>query len=721
MKSTHPVIALVGNPNVGKTTLFNNLTGSKQRVGNWPGVTVEHKEGSYSFAEQKYDVIDLPGIYSLSASSPDEVVARDFVLNQKPDLIVNIVDAANLERNLYLCVQLMEMQLPMLLVLSMVDIAAMNGIGIEYIHLSSHLGFPVFPVILNKKFHADNLKAMIAEALQNTPHCGHIHYDEIVEKALLNLQKQLENECSEELLEQSADSLYPMQNIIRWKALKLIEHDPIVSASVSAECLVVAEKEIRAIEKHRGQSSEAVIADDRYGYIRGLCKDVIKRKNIAKLTLSDRIDKVMLNNLLGLPIFFFVMYLVFLVAVRLSQPIIDIIDNSLSYLLVEKLSQLLSLTVLPEWILFLITEGLGGGITTIGTFVPPIFFIFMSLSILEDSGYMARAAFIADKFMRKVGLPGKAFIPLIVGFGCTVPAIMATRTLESRRDRVFASLLTPFMSCGAKLPVYTFLVLYFFESKADIVIFSLYLGGVVMAMLTALLLKKTLFKTEPGNFVMELPPYHIPTLNGIMLHTWHRLKDFILRAGKTILSVIILINILQVIYVTDPFAKSGSEDTPSARITILELTGKTIAPVFVPMGIRIENWQASVALTSGLFAKEAVVGTLQSLYQEEGSELSDNIRSSFGSWQAAYAYLLFVLLYAPCIAAMAMMFKEHGAKWLIFSLVYLTALAWMIATLFYQISTFNSGSILWIGICVAMALSFYFIMNLMGRSEKNVI
>ncbi len=705
----NPVIALAGNPNVGKTTLFNSLTGSRQRVGNWPGVTVEYKAGTFGYQGTEYELIDLPGIYSLSASSPDEIVARDFIINEKPDLIVNIVDAANLERNLYLTVQLMEMRVPILLVLSMIDIADQNGIIIDSDHLQSHLGYPVFPVTLNRKFDADALKEAINQSLSKVPSSCEIRYDEIVEKSLENL-----------LSTHSANDATPA-GLQRWRFVKLLERDHEESGKASASVMESIEKEIKAIEKHRGQRSEAVIADDRYGFIRGLSKDVLRRKKLSRHTVSDRIDKVVLNGFLGLPVFFFVMYLVFLIAVRFSQPLIELIDMGLSFLLVEQMEALLSLTIIPEWLIYLISEGLGGGITTIGTFVPPIFFIFVSLSILEDSGYMARAAFIADKFMRKAGLPGKAFIPLIVGFGCTVPAIMATRTLESRRDRVFTSLLTPFMSCGAKLPVYAFLVMYFFESKADIVIFSLYMGGVLMALLTALLLKKTLFKTEPGNFVMELPPYHIPTFNGILLHTWHRLKDFVLRAGKTILGVIILINILQVIYVGDPFTKTHANEEPPSRITVLELGGKVIAPVFGPMGIKAENWQASVALLSGLFAKEAVVGSLQSLYGGEEEEVGTNIRAGFGSWQAAYAYLLFVLLYAPCIAAMGMLFKEHGIRWLIFSLIYLTILAWMVATLFYQISTFGAGSIVWIGICVAIAIAFYMSMNYMGRKEQNVI
>ena len=705
----HFTIALAGNPNVGKTTLFNALTGARQKVGNWPGVTVEHKEGSCSFKDITLSVIDLPGIYSLSATSPDEQVARDYIQIHQPDLIVNICDASNLERNLYLSIQLMEMRAPLLMVLSMTDIASANGIEIDSKHLQSHLGFPVLPVVLNRRFDIDNLLQAIYDTLMQPSPAGEVHYDEVVEKALSNISSILDDET------------VPKAQDKRWYALKLLEEDRHLRIELSTEQQNAVCKESKAIEKHRGQSTPAVIADDRYGFIKGLAKDVLMRKKMSRYTFSDKIDRVVLNSFVGLPVFFAVMYLVFLIAVRFSAPLVDIIDGGLSWLFVDQLTALAEGLSLPAWLIFLLGEGLGGGIATIGTFVPPIFFIFVSLSILEDSGYMSRAAFIADKFMRKAGLPGKAFIPLIVGFGCTVPAIMATRTLESKRDRIFASLLTPFMSCGAKLPVYTFMAMYFFPKKADIVIFSLYLGGVLMAMITALMLKKTLFKTEPGNFVMELPPYHIPTFNGIMLHTWHRLKDFILRAGKTILGVIILINILQVIYVADPFADQPLPGESRAKINVLELSGKAITPLFAPMGIKADNWQASVALFSGLFAKEAVVGSLQSLYEEEGGVMEDNMIAGFGSWQAAYAYLLFIMLYAPCIAALAMMFKEHGTRWFIFSLVYLTLLAWIVATLFYQISVYNAASALWISIAIALGAAFVITINYLGRREAHVV
>jgi ferrous iron transport protein B len=723
-----PVIALAGNPNVGKTTLFNALTGSRQTVGNWPGVTVEHKSGSFSYHGSKYEVIDLPGIYSLNGGTPDELVARNYILNEKPDLIINIVDASNLERNLYLTVQMMELGAPILMCLSMTDIAEKNGLKIELAHLSSHLGFEVKPLVLNKRFNPETLMERIEHNLAHPPIPAQIRYDEVVEE---HLEKIWHGVLSKNGLDQELDNAKPLATDIywqvqktRWQALKIIEGDQEYLMQLSNDELEAVQKEIKAIEKHRGQVAINVIADDRYGFIRGLVKDVVKRRRPGNWTFSDAVDRVLLSGFLGLPIFFFVMYLVFLIAVRASDPVIGLIEGGLSWLFLEQLPAMLEILSVPSWITYFLSDAIGGGIVTIGTFIPPIFFIYISLSILEDSGYMARAAFIADKFMRKIGLPGKAFIPLLVGFGCTVPAIMATRTLENPRDRVFASLLTPFMSCGAKLPVYTFLAMIFFPARADIVIFGLYFFGVVMAMLTGLLLKKTIFKTEPGNFVMELPPYHVPTFNGIMLHTWFRLKDFVLRAGKTILIVIVLITIMQAIMVPNVFSPERE------KVSVLEVAGHAITPVLRPIGIENDNWAASVALITGLFAKEAIVGTMQSLYsgqdmsmelneeEEIPPSLSENLQARFGGWKAALAYLIFVVLYSPCAAALAMLFKEHGSRWTIFTFIYLNILAWIIAMLFFQIASFTPGSVYWIALGLGILTLIYFNMKAIGKHNE---
>ncbi|MCB5272179.1 MAG: ferrous iron transport protein B [Candidatus Cloacimonetes bacterium] len=722
-----PVIAVAGNPNVGKTTLFNALTGSRQTVGNWPGVTVEHKSGSYVYDGTTYEVIDLPGIYSLSGGTPDELVARNFILNEKPDLIVNIVDASNLERNLYLTVQLMELGAPILMCLSMKDIAERNGLKIDLKRLSEHLGFPVESYTLNKRFHAEPLKQKIKDTLAAPPIPNQISYDEIVEVHLDKIWQGIlsQNNVIDAALDKpQATDLYWQVQKTRWQALKLIEGDKEYLLQLSEDARLEVEKEIKAIEKHRGQAAPNVIADDRFGFIRGLAKEVVKRERPGNFTFSDAVDKVLLSGWMGLPIFFFVMYLVFLVAVKASAPVIGWIESGLGWLFIDQVGALLQLAHAPFWLKYLLSDALGGGIVTIGSFIPPISFIYVSLSILEDSGYMARAAFIADKYMRRIGLPGKAFIPLLVGFGCTVPAIMATRTLENPRDRVFASLLTPFMTCGGKLPVYTFLAMIFFPRHADIVIFGLYLFGIVMALGTGLLLKKTIFKTEPGNFVMELPPYHVPTFNAITLHTWFRLKDFILRAGKTILLVIIVINILQIIMVPNIFSPQREQTS------VLEIAGHAITPVLKPMGIERDNWPSSVALITGLFAKEAIVGTMQSLYSgsemsmemsdtKENSPLKLNIQERFGGWKVALAYLLFIVLYSPCAATLTILFKEHGVQWTIFTFFYLNILAWVIAMVFYQIATFSLASIYWLAIGLVFLTIIYLNLRAIGNRNES--
>lgn len=720
-----PTIALAGNPNVGKTTLFNALTGARQTVGNWPGVTVEHKSGSYQYKQVKHEVIDLPGIYSLSGGTPDELVARNFILNEKPDLIINIVDASNLERNLYLTVQLMELGAPILMCLSMADIAERNGLRIEVKHLSDHLGCPVIPLVLNKRFDPNQLFEEIDKALTEPPVPTQITYDEIVEKHLENVWRRIIKTWKrEDPTTKQSREIYKELQKSRWQALKLIEGDLEYTLQLPEEDRLAVEQEIKAIQKHRGQIASNVIADDRYGFIRGLVKDVVKRKKPGYWTFSDSIDRVLLSGIFGLPFFFVIMYFVFLFAVRASEPFIGWIEGGLSWLFLDQLGATMEFLKAPYWLKYLFSDALGGGVVTIGTFVPPIFFIYISLSILEDSGYMARAAFIADKFMRKIGLPGKAFIPLLVGFGCTVPAIMATRTLENPRDRLFASLLTPFMSCGAKLPVYTFLAMIFFPQRADIVIFGLYIFGIIMALITGLILKKTVFTQEPGNFVMELPPYHVPTFNGIFLHTWFRLKDFILRAGKTILVVIIVINVLSVVMVPNVFSPQRE------KVSILQVGGHLITPVLQPMGIQADNWAASVAIITGLFAKEAIVGTMQSLYsgaelsmemeeeEEADTDLSRNLWERFGSWKSALAYLLFVVLYSPCMAALAMLFKEHGSRWTIFTFIYLNILAWLVAMLFYQISAFNSASPYWIMTGFVILALIYINLKSIGKKHE---
>lgn len=707
-------IALIGNPNVGKTTVFNILTGSHQTVGNWPGVTVEYKEGSFNHGGINIKVIDLPGLYSLTTSGMDEKVTRNYILQSKPDLLVNIVDASNLERNLYLTIQLIEMKVPVLLVLTMLDIAEQNRMSIELEHMQKHLGCAVVPLQLFQKKSEHLLKQEVLNALAHS--CKptlQINYDDVVEIGLLKLMA---------VLDYSKFICIPND---RWIALKLMEQDEDYLALLNEKELSKLNQICKAIEKHRAQPIKNVIADDRYAIIHGLTIDVVNRKTQWRETLSDKVDTIALSGIWGLPIFFFVMFLVFSLTIKASQPIVGLINSGLGWLFVKQLGLGLHLLSLPVWLSNFLANGIGGGLVIIASFVPPIFFIFLSLGWLEDSGYMSRAAFVADKFMRSIGLPGKAFIPLLVGFGCTVPAIMATRTLENKRDRIMTSLLAPFMSCGAKLPVYTFLCMIFFPKNANLVVFGLYMTGIFLAMLTGLLLKKTLFKTQPSDFVMELPSYHLPTFNGVMMHAWFRLKDFILRAGKTILLVIVLMYVLQMINLPLREQSSLHQTEDIHRVSVLEFTGKAINPVFRPMGISSNNWHASVALLSGLFAKEAIVGSLQSLYVTRHNEkLTDAIKRHFGSASAAYAYLLFILLYSPCAAALTMLWKEHGKGWMLFAFGFLTLQAWMIATLFYQISQFSvnpTRTLFWVGIIQFMFVMQYVILWVRGKSYAPAI
>ncbi|MDD3050646.1 MAG: Fe(2+) transporter permease subunit FeoB [Candidatus Cloacimonetes bacterium] len=731
-------IALVGNPNCGKTTLFNVFTGSKQRVGNWPGVTVEHKEGVFKHKNETIQVIDLPGIYSFSAFSPDEKVSREYILRNTPDLVINILDASNLERNLYLTTQLIEMKVPILIALNMMDMAKEKRITIEIDHLSKHLGIPIIPIIAGKKTGIDELKDKIIELAHSKPITKtRVFYDSYLETCL----QQLEAEVSENAAAESVDE--------RWLAVKLLENDELANQITKNRFENSVKNFSKKIEKHTGDSCELVIADGRYGFIHGLAKDVVKRDNQLRKTISDSIDNIVLNRLLGLPLFLGIMYLVFYLTINLGEPFINFFDSLFGTIFVDGFAQLLNSLNFPNWAIVLLADGIGGGIQTVATFVPPIFFMFLSLSFLEDSGYMARAAFVMDKFMRYIGLPGKAFIPMLIGFGCNVPAIMATRTLENENDRLHTILINPLMSCGARMPVYALFAAVFFPSKGGFVIFSLYVTGILLAIITGLVFKKTILKGDITSFVMELPTYHIPTFNGVFLHTWLRLRGFIYRAGKVILFFIIIISFLNSISSDWEF---GNQEIDKSMLSGI---GKIINPVFRPMGITDENWPATVGLITGIFAKESVVGTLDLLYsgmaqselgedetdfnfrdgvvnsfktffEGEGDEEDDLLKTvvqeemvkQFGGSRNAFAYLLFILIYTPCIAVIAAIYRETNLFWAVFNTLYLTTLAWVTAVLFYNTSMIfeqPSQSFFWIAICLIMILFSYFALRIWGN------
>lgn len=758
-------IALAGNPNCGKTTLFNALTGSHQRVGNWPGVTVERLEGTYRDGETEVCVVDLPGIYSFSAYSVDEKVSREYILKEKPDVVVNILDATNLERNLYLTTQLLEMRVPVVIALNMMDIANQRKIRIEVDHLAKHLNCPVIPLVASRKEGLDRLKASVLDAAQKrSVSPTRVEYDSEVEAALSRLQ----NQVKESAVQAKVDA--------RWLAIKLLEGDVLADEITAGAFADDVKKSSEKIRHHVGDDIDVVIADGRYGFIHGLTRDVVVRTSQVRRTVSDAIDKVVLNRVLGIPVFLLVMYLVFVLTTNVGGGFIDFFDILCGTIFVDGFGALLSAMNSPEWLITLLAGGIGGGIQTISTFIPPIFFIFLCLSFLEDSGYMARAAFVMDRLLRAIGLPGKAFLPMLVGFGCNVPGIMAARTLENERDRVMTVLMNPFMSCGARLPVYILFAAAFFPHSGGALIFGIYLAGIALSVLTGLVLRKTVLKGDAATFVMELPPYHVPTFNGVMLHTWNKLKGFVFRAGKVILPIIVILSFLNAVGTDGSF---GNEDSEKSLLTA---AGKSITPVFHPMGITDENWPATVGLFTGIFAKEAVVGTLDALYtrlddanepaeSEEASfdfwggiseavasipaafegfgssvidplglaavreiestetaaetlETSEGTLNSllryFGSRAAAVAYLLFILIYAPCVAAVAAIYRETGFRWMMFAVFYLTGLAWITATLFYQLATFHdhpASSAGWVAALTGVLALFYAGMKAAARRK----
>ncbi len=733
-------VAIAGNPNCGKTTLFNSLTGSRQRVGNWPGVTVERLEGHYKFAEQSYTVVDLPGIYSFSAHSADESVAREFILMERPDVVINVLDATNLERNLYLTTLLLDMQVPMVVVLNMMDLAALRHLRIETAHLARHLDCPVIPVTASKGLGIQELRQVVAQVASShhVPSTRPV-YDSEVEAAV------------ESLLPHTTQPAHVAKVDARWLAIKLLEEDALAVSITGGLFAEQVASQLMRIRRHTGDAPDIVIADGRYGFIHGLVRDVLHRDLELRRTVTDLIDRFILNRLLGIPLFFMIMYAVFYITVNVGAPFIEFFDLFCGTVFVDGVRYLLESCRLPEVLTTFLADGVGRGIQTVSTFIPPIFFIFLCLSFLEDSGYMARAAFVMDRLLRLIGLPGKAFLPMLVGFGCNVPGILATRTLENDRDRRLAILMNPFMSCGARLPVYTMFAVVFFPRNGGPLIFGLYMTGIVLAILTGLVMKRTLMPGTPSTFVMELPPYHVPTVNGVLFHTWHRLNGFIVRAGRVILTVVILTSALGSLDAV-MMDKNGEEDAGEG---LLARSGRALTPIFYPMGIRDENWPATVGLIAGVFAKEAVAGTLDSLYRQQAdmpenefsftdglaeafkaipagfsqlfglseessgpSVAQEAMREAFGRQSAVIAYLLFVLIYCPCVAVVGAVYQESSMKWAVFSVAYLTILAWMVATLFYQTAVWMEQPLVssaWIGTCLSGLVIFVVGLRFAGR------
>ncbi|ACO78464.1 ferrous iron transport protein B [Azotobacter vinelandii CA] len=762
-------IALVGNPNCGKTTLFNALTGAHQRVGNWPGVTVERKSGDYPFRGLRFEVVDLPGTYSLDVTdqevSLDEKIARDYVHGNEADLVINIVDAANLERNLYLTSQLAEMGVPLLVVLNMVDVAAARGMTLDAKVLAERLGCPVVPVVASEGEGIGTLKAAIADAVGERRGASvSVPYDVALEGAIAALVPQLQAAAAR------------AGSSARWLAVRLLEGDDLARESAGGALSGRA----AALAEGLDSDVDIRVADARYGLANRLAKEVVGVGGRVGRDLTERIDRVVLNRALGIPIFLLMMYLMFIVTINLGGAFIDFFEQLAGTLLVDGFGALLGALGAPGWLELLLAQGIGGGLQVVASFIPVIGFLFLSLSLLEDSGYMARAAFVMDRFMRWIGLPGKSFVPLLVGFGCTVPAVMATRTLEHRRDRLMTVAMAHFMSCGARLPVYVLLSAAFFAEGAQNVVFSLYLIGIAVAVLTGLVLKNTLLRGEATPFVMELPPYHVPTARGVLIHAWDRLKRFIFRAGRVIVPMVLVVNVLNAL------GTDGSYGNENSDRSVLAAVGRGVAPAFEPLGLNEENWPAVVGIFTGVLAKEAIVGTLNAAYASlvTGSRAADEkapfdlgagivaafatipanlvtlvdgwlellpgsatwrrdvvgterqslpdteqagasgvfgaMASRFDGGAGAFAYLLFILLYMPCTSAIAAIYQESGPRWTLFVACWTTGLAYGASTLFYQAATLGRhplSSSLWIGALLAVFGLALYAMRRYARRE----
>ena len=712
-------IALAGNPNSGKTTIFNNLTGTRQKVGNWPGVTVAKKEGKIRHRGLDLIITDLPGTYSLTPFSIEEIVARNFILDEHPDVVIDIIDSSNLERSLYLATQLRELDCKVLFALNMTDLARSRGIKIDTDKLSELLAVPVVATVGNKNEGMDRLLEAavgLAESETDTARRRRVKYSKDIEAAISELQQDLVRECAE------AVPYNP-----RWTAIKLLEDDKVVKE----RCVSVAADRGRALFEKTdhlrrrimdlyADEPEIVMTDERYGFIAGIMREVQTNATYRRVDISRNIDLVLTNRFVGFPIFLFFIWAMFQSTFSVGEYPMQWIESGVG-LVSTAIDALLPQSLLKD----LVIDGIVAGVGSVIVFLPNIVILFFFIALFEDTGYMSRCAFLMDRIMHLIGLHGKSFIPMLMGFGCNVPAIMAARTLESEKDRILTILITPFMSCSARLPVYIVLAGTFFAGHAGSVIFAIYLLGIVMSILTGRLFRSTLLRGADAPFVMELPPYRVPMLKSLMIHMWDRSKMFLKKMGGVILVGSVVVWTLSafprtVSYDTDyAAAKREAIAAFDARIqaaapdhrqrlealkdeslaelerrqrfekaekSYMGMIGKTIAPVFAPLGI---DWRASVALLTGFVAKEIVVSTMGVLYavgdRSEGDVLQQALQESGMTPLSAFALMTFVLLYVPCIATVTTIRQETGSNgWMLFSVVYSTGLAWLAAFVIYQ-------------------------------------
>ena len=710
-------VALVGNPNSGKTTLFNFASRSREHVGNYSGVTVDSKSAQFKLDDYTINGTDLPGTYSLSAYSPEELFVRKFILKEIPDIVINVVDASNLERNLYLSTQLIDMDIKVVIALNMYDELRQKGDEFDFESLGKMIGIPIIPTISSKGFGIKELFKKVIDVYEDSdPTVRHIHinYGKDVEQSIRNIQEAI---WKNEKVSDTVSS--------RYYAIKLIEKDSSTKRKLAlwenySEIKAVADKEIKKIESLLQEDSETIITDSKYGFIAGALKETYKGNINTRRKKTERIDHFLTHKFFGFPIFIFFMWFMFQTTFSLGQYPMNWIEQ-----LVALLSNFINTTMPAGTFKDLLVNGIIGGVGGVIVFLPNILILFFFISLMEDTGYMARTAFIMDRIMHKIGLHGRSFIPLIMGFGCNVPAIMATRTIENRHNRILTMLINPFMSCSARLPVYVLIISAFFTKHPGTVLFSIYLIGIVVASLVAILFKKLIFKANDVPFVMELPPYRIPTMRNTLRHMWHKGAQYLQKMGGVILIASILIwamgyypknvtysvnydekiatvetdksidNNLKQQEISDLLIKKNSEKQAQSYIGQV---GKFIQPAMNPLGF---DWKMSVSLLSGVAAKEIVVSTMGVLYQAgtNDSEISENLTSRLQNETdesgnkaftplVAYGFLMFILLYFPCIASIAAIKKESGHwKWALFTVLYTTFIAWFVAFLVFQIGT----------------------------------
>jgi ferrous iron transport protein B len=682
-------VALAGNPNSGKTTVFNALSGARQHVGNYPGVTVEKKESRFTHDDVKVDLVDLPGTYSLTAYSIEELVARDYVIDEEPDVVVDVIDASNLERNLYLAIQFMELGKPLILALNMSDVAEARGFDIDTDRLSELLGVRIVSTVAHKKEGMKELReAMVEMGTASSPR----------KPTVVTYGEEIERELHELIPLIHAETALRERYNARWLAVKLLEGDEEMRAAVeqlasNPEALFkAAELCGKRIKRDFGEDAEVVVADRRYGFISGACTEAVQQTVESRHTISDRIDQVVTSRVLGIPIFLGLMYLVFKLTFTLSEPMMGWIETFFAWVGdgVAGFWPAGSESALKS----LIVDGIIGGVGGVLVFFPVIALLFLAISILEASGYMARAAFIMDRFMHKIGLHGRSFIPMLLGFGCTVPAIMATRTMESRRDRLTTILVLPLMSCGARLPIYALFIPAFFPPQWHTpLLWGIYMIGIALAVVLAKLLRSTLFKGEVAPFVMELPPYRMPTLKGTLIHMWERAWMFLRKAGTIIVGISIIL------WALTSYPKLPADQVPkespqeAARMqmshSVAGRIGHGLEPVMKPIGF---DWKTTTAMIGAFAAKEVFVaqmGIVNAVGEagEESQPLRETLRKQYSRLQA-FCIMLFCLISVPCMVTVVTTWKETGSwKWPLLQVGGLTALAYLLTFTVYQLGT----------------------------------